>query len=175
VFYMRPGRYFPKETPVDTIIDNLVYVMECMLDNEQTCTDGIGVIANMTDWQMTNFTVAYWLKLMLNLQGRCVPTRVGLFLIVNPPSWFGSIWRITKPMLSEDFRKHVHMIKVADMSEFLAPGFKHFLPDDMHGGKAPTDAVIKNFIAERKIIEHSTGKTDRNIMAERKAIVESAR
>jgi hypothetical protein len=172
---MRPGRYFPKETAVTTVIDNLVYVMECMLDNEQTCTDGIGFVANMTDWQMTNFTVAYCLKFMLNLQGRCVPTRVGLFLIVNPPSWFGSIWRIMKPMLSVDFRKKVHMISLDDLSQFLAPGYEHFLPDDIYGGKAPTESIIQNFIAERKIIEHSTGKSQRNIFAERKAVAESAR
>jgi hypothetical protein len=150
---MRPARYFPKETSVATVIDNLVYVMECMLDDERACTDGIGFVANMTGWQMTNFTVSYCLKFMMSLQGRRVPARVGLFLIVNPPAWFGSVWKIMKPMLSEDFRKKVHMIKLERMSEFLAPGFERFLPDDVQGGRAPTDAIIRSFVAERKAIE----------------------
>jgi hypothetical protein len=150
---MRPSRYFPKKTSVATVIDNLVYVMECMLDNEQTCTDGIGFVANMTDWQMTNFNVNYCFKFMMSLQGRRVPARVGLFLIVHPPAWFGSVWKIMKPMLSEDFRKKVHMIKFERMSEFLAPGFENFLPDDMQDGRAPTNAIIQSFVAERKAIE----------------------
>jgi hypothetical protein len=145
-----------------------------MLDNERTCTDGIGFVANMADWQMTNFTVAYCLKFMLNLQGQCVPTRVMLFLIVDPPSWFGSIWRIMKPMLSVEFRKKVHMIPQEDLSQFLAPEYELFLPDDIQCGKAPTESIIKNFIAERKIIEHATGKTYKNI-AVRKAIANSVR
>ena len=35
------------------------------------------------------------------------PAKVELFLIVNPPSWFGVIWKIMKPMLAPSFRKRV--------------------------------------------------------------------
>jgi hypothetical protein len=58
---------------------------------------------------------------MLGLQGKKTPARVQLFLIVNPPSWFGSIWKIMKPMLSKEFRRKVHTIKVEKMKDSLAP------------------------------------------------------
>jgi hypothetical protein len=57
MFYMRPARYFPSETPAKTIIDNLAYVMNTMLENERPCTDGIGFLACMNDWTMRNFEV----------------------------------------------------------------------------------------------------------------------
>eukprot|EP00957_Ditylum_brightwellii_P192493 14656319-Ditylum_brightwellii.AAC.1 len=63
-----------------------------MVEEEKSCTEGIGFLANMADWHFSNFS------------GR-VPVRVRLFLIVNPPSWFGKIWKIMRPMLSDDFAK----------------------------------------------------------------------
>jgi len=153
MFYMKPSRYFPKKTSVTTVIDNLVYVMECMLDDERTATDGVGFIANMTDWRMANFSVPYCHKFMMTLQGRRVPTRVGLFLIVNPPAWFGSIWAIMKPMLSEGFRKKVYMISFHAMALHLAPGYERYLPDDIYSGMASTNAIVQKFIADRKVIE----------------------
>jgi hypothetical protein len=49
VLYFRPSRFFPGKESTERIIDNLVYVTNTMLEKEQACTDGIGVIMNMTD------------------------------------------------------------------------------------------------------------------------------
>lgn len=99
MFYMRPSRYFPNKTSVKTIIDNLCYVMNTMLDNDEFAQkEGIGFIACMDDWKMKNFDVKYCLQFMLALQGFMIPVKTQLFLIVNPPSWFGGIWKIMKPM-----------------------------------------------------------------------------
>ena len=87
------------------------------------------------------------------LQGR-VPVRVRMFLIVNPPSWFGKIWAIMKGMLAADFRKKVHMIPDSEVSKFLAPGFETYLPDEMTKGLADTDAMVKDFITYRKALEN---------------------
>ena len=135
---------------VSSVINNLVYVMDSMMDDESSQRDGIGFVANMADWTMSNFQVNYCYKFMMGLQGKKTPTRVKLFLIVNPPSWFGSIWKIMKPMLSEDFRKKVHMIKYGGMEEFLAPGYEEYLPDDIFSGRQDTDEIIYEFIQERK-------------------------
>lgn len=153
VFYMRPSRYFPKKTSVNAVIDNLAYVMGSMLEKEKSATDGIALVANMTEWTMTNFSIPYWNKLMMTLQGHRVPTRVELLLFVNPPSWFGSIWSIMKQMLSEDFGKKVHIIKLDRLKEYLAPGFEEYLPDDIQGGMASTAAMVQSFVADRKEIE----------------------
>lgn len=153
VFYMRPSRFFPKETRTTTIIDNLVYVMNAMLDSEKACYDGIGLIANMSEWSKANFSVPYWHKFMMTLQGQRVPTRVELFLLVNPPSWFGSIWSVMKPMLSDSFRRKVHIVGLDDVQRFLAPGYERYVPDEFPFGQNNTEEIVRRFIEDRRLIE----------------------
>lgn len=152
---MRPARYFPKKMSTTSVINNLIYVMDCMLEREEAQRDGIGFVANMEDWTMSNFQVNYCYKFMMGLQAKKSPTRVELFLIVNPPGWFGNIWSIMKPMLSEEFRKKVHMINYDGMKKYLNPGYEAFLPDDMLYGKKDTAKIVKDFIVERRQLESS--------------------
>jgi len=153
VFYMRPSRYYPKETPTEDIVDNLGYSMTSMQDgNEKNCREGIGFVANMDDWKMENFSFDYCLQFMNMLQGK-IPVRVRMFLIVNPPGWFGTIWSIMKPMLSKDFRKKVNVIPETKLSKYLSEGFEEFLPDEFADGRASTDDIVKDFVAYRKSIE----------------------
>lgn len=49
-FYMRPSRYYPKETSTRTIIDNLAYCMNTMVEAEKECTEGIAFMANMNEY-----------------------------------------------------------------------------------------------------------------------------
>lgn len=153
VFYMQPGRYFPRETPTDTFIDLLVYTMNCMLEKEHGSVHGLGLVANMTGWTMESFGVPYWHKFLMTLQGYRAPTRISLFLIVNPPYWFGSIWKIMKPMMSKDFQKKVAVIGFDELDRYLMDGCRRHLPDDLEGGELNTDTLVKNFIAERKAVE----------------------
>lgn len=152
VFYMKPSRYHPKQTQTQTIIDNLAYCMSVMEEREKSETEGIAFLANMDDWTFANFSVSYCLNFMKMLQGR-TPVRVRLFLIVNPPSWFGKIWNIMKGMLAPDFRKKVHMIKEEKLSEFLEAGFETYLPDDMVSGLGKTEDMVKDFVTYRKFVE----------------------
>eukprot|EP00542_Grammatophora_oceanica_P019886 CAMPEP_0194049988 /NCGR_PEP_ID=MMETSP0009_2-20130614/32383_1 /TAXON_ID=210454 /ORGANISM="Grammatophora oceanica, Strain CCMP 410" /LENGTH=223 /DNA_ID=CAMNT_0038696339 /DNA_START=237 /DNA_END=908 /DNA_ORIENTATION=+ len=164
VYYIRPSRYFPKKCPVLVINEANVYVMNSMLEKEQTCTDGISIVVNMKDFSMKNFDVGYAYTSCMLMQGLRSPTRIMAFLIVDYPSWFGSIWHIMKRFLAPSFRRKVHIIKSSQMPDFFAPGFVEFLPDDMWGGQANTDEMVRNFIAERKLIEAnrlSTRSTDR--------------
>lgn len=153
VFYMRPSRYFPKETSTATIIENLGYCMSLMVNSkEKSATEGIAFLANMDDWAFTNFSVSYCYEFMMMLQGR-VPVRVRLFLIVNPPSWFDKIWTIMKPMLTADFRKKVHIIPEEKLGEFLMDSYEDYLPDDFKSGKASTIDMVNDFIDYRKFME----------------------
>ena len=58
-----------------------------------------------------------------------------------------------KPMLAPDFRKKVHVIKENKLSEFLMEGYEAFLPDETGAGKAPTEDMVKDFVAYRKAVE----------------------
>ena len=155
LFYMRPSRYFPKLTSTPTILDNLAYCMQVMQEKEQCERDGIAFIANMNDWTMSNFSVEYCKRFMKMLQVN-IPVRVCLFLIVNPPSWFGKIWTVMKPLLSSDFRNKVHKIKEDKLANYLEPGFEKYLPDEFKVGTASTDDIVADFITYRKFVEAST-------------------
>lgn len=153
MFYMRPSRYFPKDTSTETIIDNLGYCMSMMVNSkEKNGTEGIAFLANMDDWSFTNFSISYCHNFMMMLQGK-IPVRVRMFLIVNPPSWFDKIWSIMKPMLGADFRKKVHMIPESELKEYLMDGFEEYLPDDIKCGKASTQDIVNDFIKYRKFVE----------------------
>uniref|UniRef100_A0A7S4JRV5 CRAL-TRIO domain-containing protein n=2 Tax=Odontella aurita TaxID=265563 RepID=A0A7S4JRV5_9STRA len=151
---MRPSRYFPSQTTTKDIIDNLAYCMDVMVEKEKACTEGIAFMANMADWGFSNFSVSYCHQFMMMLQGR-VPVRVRLFLIVNPPGWFGTIWKIMKPMLADDFRKKVFMIPCSDLSDHLEANFQENLPDDIEIGKADTQGIVSDFIQYRKYVEET--------------------
>mmetsp|Transcript_9104 Transcript_9104/g.16531 ORF Transcript_9104/g.16531 Transcript_9104/m.16531 type:complete len:343 (+) Transcript_9104:257-1285(+) len=152
MFYMKPSRYTPKQTPTEDIIDNLAYVMQSISSSERSSTDGIGFLANMNDWKYSNFSVHYCSEFMATLQHR-IPARVEIFLIVNPPSWFPAIWRIMKGMLSWNFRRKVFMIHESKLDKYLEKGFEAFLPDDMSRGTCDTEQLVKDFIAYRKFVE----------------------
>lgn len=154
MFYMRPSRYFPRDTPTQGIIDNLCYAMNCILDsNERAQTHGIGFIANMDDWTKENFDISYCLQFMNALQGHMVPVKVESFLIVNPPSWFGAIWRIMRPMLTPSFRRKVKICQEAKLHNYLAANCRQYLPDDMRLGTVNTDQLVQDFILYRRHVE----------------------
>jgi CRAL/TRIO domain len=148
MFYMRPSRYVPKEMSTKSVIDNLAYVIHSMM--ERSChadAHGIGFIACMDDWTMNNFDVDYCLHFMMMLQGHVIPVKVQLFLIVNPPSWFDAAWKIMKTMLTPSFRSKVKMIPQHDLPKYLQDGYLTYLPDDMEGGQANTEDLVRDFVS----------------------------
>eukprot|EP00567_Pseudictyota_dubia_P013275 CAMPEP_0197442480 /NCGR_PEP_ID=MMETSP1175-20131217/8488_1 /TAXON_ID=1003142 /ORGANISM="Triceratium dubium, Strain CCMP147" /LENGTH=358 /DNA_ID=CAMNT_0042972963 /DNA_START=45 /DNA_END=1121 /DNA_ORIENTATION=- len=159
VFYMRPSRYFPRRTPTPEIIDNLIYVMQTMQTKEKNCTDGIAFLANMNGWRKENFSVGYAHAFMNALQGHYYPVRVSLFLIVDPPNWFGLIWDALSQVLSAEFSKKVHIIYSDDLDKYLQPGYHQYLPDDF-GGKSRTAQIVSDFVAQRKALEGSNNDKD---------------
>ena len=134
--------------------------MHTMLEKERADCDGIGFLACMDDWSMKNFDVDYCLQFMLGLQGFLYPVRVQLFLIVNPPSWFGGIWKIMKPMLVPSFRRKVKMIKESELPKYLQDDYVTYLPDDMSTGKANTEELVEDFVSYRKYLDEQRPNYD---------------
>jgi len=134
-------------------VDLLAYVMECMLDKDEACRNGIGLICDLTDFKMKHFSVPYFTKFMATLQGRTVPTRVETLLFVNPPPWFGYIWTMMKTMTTDTFRKKIHAVPEEELSHYLQHGSEQYLPSDMECGLADAEIIVTNFIANRKRIE----------------------
>eukprot|EP00934_Nitzschia_sp_Nitz4_P000185 Nitzschia sp. Nitz4//scaffold59_size112058//15378//16421//NITZ4_004099-RA/size112058-processed-gene-0.181-mRNA-1//1//CDS//3329555093//185//frame0 len=149
--YMRPSRFFPKDTPTKDIIDNLIYVMNHV--KLRNPNGKIAFLANMDGWTMENFSRKYCMKFMAALQGRIFPVEVSLFMIVNPPNWFGKVWNVMRPMLSAEFIKEVLLISDEVLPYIMDDNFEKFLPDEMPGGEANTDSLVKDFVSFGKTQE----------------------
>lgn len=80
------------------------------------------------------------------LQGKMVPTKVELFLIVNPPKWFGKIFKIMKPMLSKSFSKKTHIIQDDQLGEFLMEGYERHLPDEFQMGLVRSEEILEDYV-----------------------------
>jgi hypothetical protein len=104
---------------------------------------------------MVNFDVNFCYQFMMALQAAVVPASVELFLIVNPPSWFGAIWKIMRPMLAPSFRKKVKVIKEAMLPKYLMEGYENFLPDDLATGSVNTASLAEDFVTYRMSVEKS--------------------
>eukprot|EP00980_Cylindrotheca_fusiformis_P011559 scaffold2737_cov99-Cylindrotheca_fusiformis.AAC.5 len=141
VFYMRPSRYDPTKTPTKKIIENLCYVLNDRSNTRQRARDGVAFVANMKGWTMHNFSMDYCRQFMYALQGHIVPTRVVLFLIVNPPSWFGNVWKLMRPMLSKSFSRKVHIVKQEKLADYLMKGYDKYLPDELAAAGKNTDEL----------------------------------
>ena len=128
VFYMRPSRYFPRQTKTSTVIDSLAYIMKAMLEREESSTEGIIFMANMAGWEMSNFSMNYCLQFMKCLQAEHFPVEVRKFLIIDPPSWFDKIWSIMKKMLTPSFQKRVHIIPNSQLGVYLGDRYRTYLP-----------------------------------------------
>jgi hypothetical protein len=157
-FYMRPCRYDPHVTPTNAIIDNLIYVLDNYSARDPELKCGIAFIANMSDWKLEHFSTEYCRKFMQVLQGRAFPARVNLFLIVNPPKWFGKVWAIMRGMLAKKFIRKIHMIAEDEIGFFFKHGYETYLPDEFLEGKASTDKMVDDFITYQREMEIATGK-----------------
>eukprot|EP00934_Nitzschia_sp_Nitz4_P004176 Nitzschia sp. Nitz4//scaffold257_size48314//1355//2389//NITZ4_007083-RA/size48314-processed-gene-0.40-mRNA-1//-1//CDS//3329544430//4166//frame0 len=143
--YMRPSRHFVNETRTRDVIDNLVYVMNHVhLRNPK---GKIAFLANMDDWTMSNFSTTYCAKFMKALQGGLFPAEVSLFIILNPPSWFGKIWKFMKTVLSPEFVKKVVMISDDELPYYMDLDYERYLPDEIPGGEVNTDELVQDFVS----------------------------
>ncbi|KAL3936758.1 MAG: hypothetical protein SGBAC_007995 [Bacillariaceae sp.] len=145
VFYMRPSRYIPAEMSTSNVVDNLCFVLNDLSQTKEECQNGVAFIANMKGWTMKNFSHDYCFQFMQALQGKQVPTKVELFLIVNPPAWFGRVWKVVRPMLSKSFSRKVHIIKEHRLGEFLMPGYEKFLPDEFSCGYKDAAEICEDY------------------------------
>lgn len=154
MFYMRFSRLFPRSMPIPAFSELLVYVMNCLHEQEENCVNGVGLIADLTDFTMTNFSIPYMTKFLMLVQGRLFPVKVESLLFVNAPKWFGTIWGALKQMMSTDFLKtNVHRVSLNEMVKHLEPGWEPHMTDDVFLGTRKANEIVAEFIQERKEVE----------------------
>jgi hypothetical protein len=140
--------------PIPAFLELLVYVMNCLHDQEENCVNGVGLIADLTDFTMTNFSIPYMTKFLMLVQGRLFPVKVESLLFVNPPKWFGTVWGALRKMMSTDFLKtKVHRVSLNEMINRLEPGWEPHMTDDVFMGTRRASQIVGEFIQDRKEIE----------------------
>jgi len=167
LLYMKPALYFAKDD-LDELLRSLVYLLERMTERESTATEGLAFMANMEDWGWSNFSIKYAKNFFDTMQGR-FPCRVRLFLIVNPPSWFGAIWRLIRPMMTKQFAEKVFLPHGSEIFDFFDP---ENVPKVL-GGTLDLEDMLHTFIKYRYEVENipytETAKTFKSpkLLAER--------
>jgi membrane protease subunit (stomatin/prohibitin family) len=148
-------RLVPRKTTVQAFAEHLVYVMNCMHERESSYVNGIGLIADLSDFTVSNFSIPFMSKFLMLVQGRQVPVKVESVMFLNPPRWFGAVWGVLKTMMSSDFLKtKVHLISFHELfTRHLNPGAPEFLTNDIYLGQRPANDIVAEFIDERKHIE----------------------
>ena len=145
-------QYTPKDTPISVLNDSSTFMMNYRHEMKQNSTlRGIGELVNMKDWSMRNFSVGFLNSVCLLIQGYPFPFRISCFMVVDYPSWFGSIWSMMKPLLAPSFRRKVHFVKLSQLGDYMTPGFEEFLPDGISGGQRNTDQMICDFTEESRL------------------------
>ncbi|KAI9008632.1 CRAL-TRIO domain-containing protein [Hyaloraphidium curvatum] len=151
--YMRPARFRPGKDSLDELLRSLVYLLKAINEEEAAATDGISFTADLTDWGWSNFGVAYASQFFAIIQGK-YPTRVRQFIMYNAPSWFGAVWKLIRPMMSEDFASRVSFVAKGEVAS-LYPDAKH-LPKAL-GGELNEIEANRSFIKYRESVEASEG------------------
>ena len=145
VLYMKPALYHPVTSDLDALIRSLVYKMHAITEIGSVMTKGFAFMANMNDWKMANFSVNYAKTFFDTIQGK-FPAKCKLFFIVNPPPWFGKIWRIIRTFMTKSFEKMVKIVPESALRE-------HFLNAgdyaDTLGGKLDLDQAHLSFLEWR--------------------------
>ena len=141
--------------PVPAFEELLIYVMNCLHEREESCNRGIGLLVDLTDFTMSNFSIPVMTKFFMLVQGRLFPVKVESVMFVNAPKWFNTVWSALKQMMSSDFLKTcVHRISFQEMlTSHLEPGWEPYMTDDIFLGTRKAKFIVGEFIEQRKEVE----------------------
>ena len=155
-FYMNWSRHVPSQTHTSAILANVLYVMDSMDRVESNGSrQKMGLIANVTDFTMDNFSNDFCKQFVDALQGKKGPVHVDLVLLVNPSAAFEKkAWPVMKTLLSSSFKNKVHMIQSDQFNDFLVPGFDMLLPNEFANvGQLNVEELVEDFTRYREYLE----------------------
>ena len=158
ICYFRPSRFHPKKQDKSLLIKNLCYVLNDLSTTEEQCRHGVAMLVNMKDFTTDQYDEQVWLELLDVLQGNVIPTRISLFLILNPPTWFGRIWRQLKTNMSPEFFSIVRLVETEDLPEYFPEGYQSYMPNDVVGCWRRKDEMVEDYIDRRLFIDRLKSK-----------------
>lgn len=147
ILYLRPSRHNPEKVDCTKVIESLCYIFNDMSDTEEKCRTGVSVISNLKGFTQEHFNYDQWYQFMMTLQGKIVPTKVNLILIVNAPSWFEkTIWKKMKTTMPQSFSKKVHVISDSKLGDYLMEDYRAYLPDELANGYRSSQEIVEDYV-----------------------------
>ena len=108
----------------------MCYVLNAMNQTIDQCRNGILVIVNMDGYKRKNFHRDTQMRLSKIVEGHVVPASIVQILIVNPPKFFKTIWKVVRPAHSALFSRRIHMIELNKLGNYLMEGYEEYLPEE---------------------------------------------
>lgn len=151
--YMNMSRFVPQKMKTADLIDHLCYVLNDLSRTKDQCQRGVALIVKMEGWTMDNFSYVCYHQFVQALQGKHVPTKVELLVMVNAPPAFMNVWKNMKKMFSKSLARKAHMIKENRLKEFLVDGYQQYLPEEFARGWKDTYEIIEDYIDAKEHLD----------------------
>lgn len=145
VFMSKLSRYSGDPEENEIVVKHLLYVLNDLSQSEEDCRNGIVYVADMRNFRAYH-NLEGTKQIMDALQGKYIPVRVSLFIMVDPPPLFGRIWKMVRPMLSSSFRRKVRVIKQHKLGDYLMEGYQSYLPSELNEGSLDSSEMIEDYI-----------------------------
>lgn len=164
VVYFRPSRFDPDTCLTSLLIKNVCYVLNDLSSTEEQCRNGVAFVANMKSFSTKHYHEEFWLELLDVLQGKVVPTTISLFLILDPPTWFGRIWRNLKTQMSPEFAKKVRLTETEDLADYFHKGYQNYMPGDIAGCWCKASEMVEDYVDKRIFLEKQASDKKKKIL-----------
>mmetsp|Transcript_40380 Transcript_40380/g.97491 ORF Transcript_40380/g.97491 Transcript_40380/m.97491 type:complete len:287 (-) Transcript_40380:150-1010(-) len=153
VIYWHPSSYLPSASSNRLLVESMCYLLNDMNQTIDQCRNGILMIVNMDGYKMKNFHRDTQMRLTKVTEGQVVPTSIVQILIVNPPTFFETIWKVVRPAFSSLFSKRIHFIKSNKLGNYLMEGYEADLPDDFVATGRNAGELVERWLAMKKLEE----------------------
>ncbi|CAJ1933081.1 unnamed protein product [Cylindrotheca closterium] len=125
----------PSEARNQRLVDNICYVFNDMSRTEDNCRNGVAMVLNTKGFidgrNHNEESISLFAKA---IQGKLVPTKVRLILVVGATKRFDNSWKQMKELLSPEYVKRFQFISEDKLRDYLMDGYEQFLPNELKGG-----------------------------------------
>lgn len=160
ILYLRLSRVNPQTLSIDTLMDSILYVVNAMLEKEQSCQEGIGILVNMKDWSSQKSSYQYFSQFLMKIIRGTVPVRLRSIILLYPPTWFTNKLWLLRPIISKEMKDKIVLVHHEnELAPYLMPCYQRYLPDDIcsssYGGSTQnTDDMVRDYIMYRRYMEN---------------------
>lgn len=146
VLYVRPCLYQPSTENSLNFIDAMCYVLNDMSKTREQCENGVAVIMNMSGYSKANFHRENSKRVLSVFQGRKVPTKIPLILMVDPSKIAFQVWKIVRPMAPASLAKKMHFITNDKLGRYFGKDYQFHLPEELASGCVSSAEITEDYI-----------------------------